>query len=737
MNYIKGKVRNIIYESDSLYKVGLFRVKETTDEEMEDFLNKTITFTGYFAELNMEDTYILYGNYVYHERYGHQYQVTSYERVEPQGKDAVIEFLSSNLVSGCGEKTAIRIVEVLGDDALNKIKEDANILTNVVGLKPTTASKIYHSILKYRNTEDMIVALKEMGFSLKEALDIVKKYEDTSLEQVQKNIYVLKELIDFDKLDKIYLTFGISDSKVRSLACILEAMNLLGTTNGDTYFMKEEIYTYLSSKFGLFLEEDAFLEYLEELLENRDIIQESNHYFLKEVYEMERGIANNLYKISTLPTDAFAKLDLRVTQLESMLQVTYNEEQKMAIKKALQNSITVITGGPGTGKTTIINAIVKLFIEHHHYTPTDIIENIALLAPTGRASKKMSESTTLPAMTIHRFLKWQKDHNSFAVNELHKEHKKLVIVDEMSMIDTYLFDSLLKGLDHNMQLILVGDTNQLPSVGAGQVLADLISSDCLTHVALKEIYRQSNNSYIPLLAKEIKEHDVKEEFKEKKDDYNFLSCDAKNIKAMVEMICKRSLEKGLDENEIQILAPMYKGENGIDQFNILLQDLFNPANDTKKETKYGDFTYREGDKVLQLVNDPDNNVFNGDIGYIREIGMQKVGSRKKEIITIDFDGIYVEYGKEDLSNIRHAYAITIHKSQGSEFPHVILPITKNYYKMLYNKLIYTGVSRAKKSLVIIGEEHAFLMSVANDYSKNRKTSLKEKIIHNFIKVGES
>ena len=342
------------------------------------------------------------------------------------------------------------------------------------------------------------------------------------------------------------------------------------------------------------------------------------------------------------------------------------------------------------------------------------------------------EATLFSASTIHRFLKWNKDTNKFQVNEYNKNYHKLIIVDETSMIDTYLFDSLLKGIGHNITLVLVGDANQLPSVGPGLILNDLIASDMFTHTVLEQIYRQSDNSYIPILAKEIKERNLSDEFTKQTDDYNFLSATGLTIKEMIRKICLMSKEKGLTEEEIQVLAPMYRGENGIDNLNVLLQEIFNPKHPDKKETKVGDLIYRVGDKVLQLVNDPDNNIFNGDIGYISSIGTV-MGSKNKDIFTIDFDGNEVEYTREDLINIKHAYAITIHKSQGSEFAHVIMPVSKAYYKMLYNKLIYTGVSRAKKSLIIIGEEESFVMAVNNDYSTNRKTNLLEQIVNKFTK----
>ena len=726
MDYIKGKVRNMIFESDNGYKVGLFKIKETNDDEVKDFLNKTITFTGYFPDLNNDDTYIFNGKLVYNDKYGYQYQVSTYEREEPKGKDAVIEFLSSSLIKGCGEKTAILIVETLGDDALTKIKENYANLLLVPGISEIKAKRIYNSIIKYQSTDEIIVKLKELGFSIQESLNILNKYGENSLKIVENNIYSLLDIIDFNKLDKVFLANHNNDCEVRIRACIIESFKRLGMNNGDTYFYKDEIFIYLRDNFKIFLEESEFNKYLDELSLDNQIVIEKDRYYLREFYDYEYDIAYNLKYINSLPKKQISNFDDLISGLEENIDVKYNNEQKNAIRGALENRVSIITGGPGTGKTTIINAIVKLYIRVNNLSAMDLINDIALLAPTGRASKKMSESTGLPAMTIHRYLKWNKDKNEFQVNEENKQKHKLIIVDETSMIDTFLFDSLLKGLNHNIKLIIVGDVNQLPSVGCGLILSDVINSEEFNYYPLERIYRQSDNSYIPELARDIKDCSLSADFVNQKDDYNFLNATGPVIREMIKKICEMSKSKGLTDSDIQILAPMYKGENGIDNLNVILQNLFNPHDEDKNEVKVGEVIYREKDKVLQLVNSPDNNVYNGDIGYIRTI---KKDSKKKDLFVIDFDGTYVEYNREDLQMIRHAYAISIHKSQGSEFSHVIMPISKHFYKMLYNKLIYTGVSRAKKSLVIIGEAESFVMAVNNNYSDERKTTLKERLIN--------
>lgn len=735
MDFIKGKIKQMIFESDNGYKVGLIRVKESS-EEMSMYINKTITFTGYFADLNTTDYYTLTGNYIFNERYGNQFQVSSYEREEPKGADAVISFLSSDLIKGCGEKTATLIVETLGEDALAIIKEDYQNLLKVPGISETKAKRIYNSIVKYQSTDEIIVNLKKLGFTINESLSILNKWGEASPEIVENHIYKLTDIIDFTKLDQVFLNMKQADAKERVLACILESFKRIGFKNGDTYLYKEEIFSNIRNEFKIFITEEELDIYLEELNLSHEIIIESNRYFLNEYYEYEVNISENLELNSKHSKERIQNFNDLIAGIELEYDVKYNQDQKKAIKNALTNRISIITGGPGTGKTTIINSIVKLYMRIHNLNPKDIINNIALLAPTGRASKKMSDSTGIPACTIHRFLKWNKEKNEFQINEYNKNYQKLIIVDEVSMIDTYLFDALLRGLSHNITLVLVGDANQLPSVGPGLILNDLIESDMFTHTTLETIYRQSNNSYIPILAKEIKEHNLSEDFAKQTDDYNFLKATGPSIKEMIRKISEMSKEKGLTEEDIQVLAPMYRGENGIDNLNILLQNIFNPRTEDKNEAKYGDIIYRENDKVLQLVNDPDNNIFNGDIGYIRSIKTITT-PKKKEIFSIDFDGNQVMYSREDLINIKHAYAITIHKSQGSEFAHVIMPISKSYFKMLYNKLIYTGVSRAKKSLIIIGEQESFLMAVNNDYSNNRKTNLKEQIMNKFLESSNT
>lgn len=721
MSYIKGKFKHIIFESESGYRVGLFKVNETNDEDIPT--NKLITYTGYFMKTNDNDTYLLNGKYIFHDRYGYQFSADNYEKIVPEGKEAIIEFLTSSFVKGCGEATAKKIYKVFGDDSLVKIKENKSNLELVDGISEKKREQIYNSICKYFDNDALIVELKNMGFSVKETMNLINKFGKKIKDIINKNIYDLIDEVNFKKLDEIFLTNNNLDDERRVKACIIETIKYLTFSSGDIYLDRDEINSGLKRLYGINIEIDNYINYLFNV---GKIAIKKDKIYLKEDYDDEVFIADYLSKLYSLSVRNI-NIDKYINKAEKELEIKYNDEQKEAIKRALVSNISVITGGPGTGKTTIIKGIIKTYSLIYKVSDNKISEHVLLLAPTGRASKRMSESTGYGASTIHRFLKWDKENNIFNINELNSVHYNLIIVDESSMIDNHLMASLLRGLDiFNTQIILVGDEYQLPSVGPGLVLNDIINTD-ISHIRLNKIYRQSNKSYIPTVAKNIKDKVM--EIVPSGDDFSFISCDNLSIKSVIIKLLDKMKDKNINVNNVQVLAPMYKGENGIDNLNILLQEYFNPIVRDDEELKIGPITYRVGDKMLNLVNDVDNNIFNGDIGYICDVDVKS----KKNILSIDYDGNIVDYKREDLISVTHAYAITIHKAQGSEFDYVIMPMSLSYNRMLYNKLLYTGVSRAKKSLIIVGDRDAYLKAIGNDYSFKRKTTLNELIMHKIKK----
>jgi exodeoxyribonuclease V alpha subunit len=564
--YIKGNFKKTIFKSDKGYVIGLFRVKETNHEDLKDFLNKTITFTGYFHELNEEDMYILYGESTDHPKYGFQFSVTEYEKVKPDDLDGIIEFLSSDLFPGVGDKIAASIVNTLGLDVLDNIIKDPSILNLVPKLTSKKATSIYNNLLKYNESSATIIYLTELGFSMKDAMSIYNLHKNMTKEIIEENIYSIIDNVDdisFTKIDDIAIKQGINlDDINRVKATIIYIVKSLIFSNGDTYLDYGDIIKNASRYLKVELNTDYFDDILFELQKEKKLIKYNEHYYLADIWKAEDYVANKIIKLASKDDKKYTKLNNYIDHLEEASGILYNDKQKEAITKALQNNILIITGGPGTGKTTIIKAIVDLYAQLNKLDNDRLNEKLALLAPTGRASKRMSESTNLPASTIHRFLKWNKDTGKFAVDEFNPDKSSFIIIDEVSMIDISLLDSLFKGLTDNIQVILVGDYNQLPSVGPGQVLKDLIESDVINTVHLDLLYRQDENSYINTLAIEIKDDNLSESFLEPKSDFTFLECNGISIRQNLSNLCKQVLSKGYDYKRVQLMAPMYHGENG-------------------------------------------------------------------------------------------------------------------------------------------------------------------------------
>ena len=725
--YIKGHYQRSIYQNSNGYHIGLFKVRETNCEDLTTFLDKTITFTGYFHELNDMDTYLFFGQMVEHPKYGVQFSVSSYERCRPEDKDSIVEFLASGLFKGIGEKKAKSIVSVLGKDTLSIILEHPDNLILIPGITKTNIDTLHNKLKEYESSYETVLYLANLGFNTKDAMIIYNHYKERVKDIINEDIYQLVYNIyelSFKKIDIIALKNGVSkDSVLRVRAAILYIMNEVSQAYGHSYFYYDEIFGYLPRVLLISISDELFQEALLSLEKDLMIVVKEERYYLKEMWEAETFIVKRFRLLARKEEEKIKSLEDKLLEMEDVFDISYNVEQRNAIISSLEKNILVITGGPGTGKTTIMKGIVSLYKEAHKLSYEQLSKRIALLAPTGRAAKRMSDATGMAASTIHSFLKWQKESNKFQVNEYHKSKVEFIIIDEASMVDTMLMASLLRGISANCKIVMVGDSYQLPSVGPGQVLHDVIGSGKIDVVELKELYRQGKDSNILTLAYDIRQGEVDDSCFNQKEDLTFIDCvDDEVVNNLMEVA---SSFKDLSYKKFQILAPMYKGRYGIDNINERLQTIFNPKDKSKKEIVVGDGIFREGDKVIELTNMPDENIYNGDIGIISQI----ITNPSRKII-VDFDGNEVTFTAANFNKFRLAYAISIHKSQGSEFDVVLMPLVQSYKKMLYRRLVYTGITRSKKMLYLIGDRKALRQAVNNTSSDIRRTSILE-----FLKDG--
>ena len=724
MSYIKGTISKIIYRNNSNgYTVGLIKIKESDEE-----VGKIETFTGVLPEFNEKTIYQLNGTFTTHNKYGYQFQVDSFEIVLPEKKDELVDFLSSDLFP-IGEKTAKKIVGSFGEDTIDVILNNKEKLLEIPRLGIERINKINNILKEYQSTSNIVLELNRMGFNTKDSLMLLNKYKDKVIRIIDNNIYDLIDNINlnFKEIDTIAINnkYDLYDER-RVEALIIYLLNEITFEQGDTYSFFQEIYSSII-KYLPDLKSEDLEYYLLKLSKQKRVVIKKEKYYLKELYDAEEYIADRIYRLNNMERRKLPKLKEKIKELEQKIGITYDESQKNAIITSLNNNFTITTGGPGTGKTTIIKGIIRMLVDTCHISP----QNIALLAPTGRASRKLMEVCNIPAYTIHKYLGWDKDNNTFSHNEINVCKEEYIIVDEASMIDTMLMFSLLKGTRLDSKFIFIGDYYQLPSVSQGQVLKDMIDSEVLDVIKLNNLYRQKDGKYIIDLAHEIKNKELSDNFLTKKEDYNFIEVDNDYVLTSIKDIILKALEKGYREKDIQVLAPMYKSQNGIDNLNKMLQEIFNPKSNDKNELTVGNKTYREGDKVLEWVNDSDNSISNGDLGYIINITNKEKNDNKKNEIIVDFDGNIVSFSPDKFINITHGYAISVHKSQGGEFNMVIIPFVNSFKRMLYNKLIYTAVTRAKSKLILIGSREAFVYGVNNDYVNNRKTTLKEMLIKKY------
>ena len=737
--YFTGTIERIIFENFSnFYRILLLEIEDTNAEDFDDF---EIIVTGTMADVIEGEEYTFWGQIVQHSKYGEQLQITRYERAKPTSK-GLVKYFSSSHFKGIGLKTAQKIVDIYGENTIDKILEHPEKLQSISGLSAKSREAFISTLRLNYGTEMILAKLANYGIPNKLAIQILDEYKEETLDVVENYPYQLVEDIKglgFTIADQLAEELGIeSQSPERFRAGIIHSLLNSCMESGDTYVeardLLEQTINLLESSRPVELDPNQVALELSHLIEEDKVQQIDTKIFDNSLFYAEEGIHKHLMRIlerKENKDENKESIQKYISTVEKELGIQYDTIQKQAICDAIQNKVFILTGGPGTGKTTVINGIIAVYalLEGLDLKKKSSLP-ILLAAPTGKAARRMNELTGLPSATIHRHLGMTGDDDTSHLEDY--LDADFIIVDEFSMVDTWLANQLFSNISSTSKILIVGDSDQLPSVSPGQVLADLLQIPSLPQTRLERIYRQSEESTIVTLASQIRQGILPPDFTQKKADRSYFEISSNQIPASIEKILDAALRSGIPAREVQVLAPMYRGTSGIDTINQLMQELLNPLQKGQISFEASQFQYRSGDKVIHLVNDAEVNVFNGDLGYITDLIPAKYTESKQDEIVIDFDGNEVSYPRNEWYKIRLAYAMSIHKSQGSEFPVVILPITSASKRMLERNLIYTAITRAKSKLILLGELQAF------DYAtKHIGTARKTYLIERFSDLTES
>ena len=671
------------------------------------------TIVGNFFEVTVGAVLIVEGEWRVDKRYGRQFAAQSWTETLPATGTGMEKYLGSGLVKGIGPKFAKLIVSHFGLDTFKVIEEDIERLRELPGIGTSRISKIKESWEKQKDVKDIMVFLQSYGVSSTYAAKIYKTYAKESIEKVSKNPYCLADDIwgiGFKTADAIAKKMGYKDNDPRRCRSgILYTLSRL-SDDGHVYAEREQLVK--TARELLLADEQPINDSIDEMIKSEDLVLDNEAIFLPPFYYAECGVANKLKRLMGSTEQSLFEEQLDINQIVRKTHIHYDDVQVEAIRMAVNSKVMVLTGGPGTGKTTTTLGIIAAL--------QNIGMSILLAAPTGRAAKRMSEATGKEAKTIHRLLEYNPA-EGYGRNDENPLEGGVLIVDESSMIDIILMNSLLKAVPTHMRLILVGDVDQLPSVGAGNVLRDIIDSESVPVIRLTRIFRQAQSSRIITNAHRINQGQYPDISNGKTTDFFFIKQEDPTMAAAeIVNIVKNRIPNAyhISTNDIQVLAPMQRSVVGATNLNIALQEAINP---TGESLNRGGFKYRKGDKVMQIRNNYDKDVYNGDIGKILEVNMED------RTLTVLFDNRRIEYEDTDLDELTLAYATTIHKSQGSEYPVVVIPILMTHFMMLQRNLVYTGITRAKKICIIVGTTKALAYSIHNQVVLKRNTRLKERL----------
>lgn len=732
---IEGQIERItFFNEENNYTIAKMRVHGRTD---------TITVVGTLFSVTPGEVLRLSGYWDKHPRYGEQFKVTAYESVLPATVKGIEKYLGSGMIKGIGPVMAKRLVSRFGDETLTVIEKDIGRLHEVDGIGEKRIEMIQKAWEEQKEIREVMIFLQGQGVSPTYAVKIYKQYGRDSIRVVEENPYRLAADIfgiGFITADKIAEKLGVPrDSKIRAEAGILYVLKEL-LDEGHVYYPYELLIKKGSEILGL--EEERIPPALDKLAQEGKVIIEDRGtrdeawpasqseargrgttekaVYLTKFHISELGIASHLKTILTFPRQLrLINIDEVLEWVQIDLKITLSEKQVEAVKASVNSKAMIVTGGPGTGKTTIINAIMRIYRK--------MGQKVLLAAPTGRAAKRMTEATGYEAKTIHRLLEYSPGSNTFKKNETNPLDADMVIIDEASMVDTLLMYYFLKAMPSRATLILVGDVDQLPSVGPGNILKDIIDSGILTTVRLNEIFRQSRESMIIVNAHRVNsgQMPISNRGEEHPHDFYFLNIDEpERILKKIIYLSKEGIPArfGYDPvNDIQVLTPMHKGVIGVSNLNQELQRELNPGQD---ELIRSGKALKIGDKVMQIRNNYDKDVYNGDIGRITKI------DKEMQELKVDYDGRLVSYEYSGLDEIVLAYAISVHKSQGSEYPVVIMPVVTQHYMLLQRNLLYTGITRGKKLVVLIGTKRAMAIAIKNDKPQKRYTLLRDRLMKN-------